>query len=360
MAYDFFPKNTNELVEGTKNFDPEIQSEIVTLFNYLKKNSKIESPINLDKSNPKKVNVSRSLDGDFTINGIKSKTNLSKIGIKFGNGSSGNRGANNRGNLFEPEFAEAMIAWWAGENVSDQKILNAIEDLDKTYSLSEKYYWMTVDIVGGENTPRPIQYSGNKIYLANPKGTGTDVGKSVTDLTVIMQTKDKRKTDEIYLSLKLGTTTTFFNVGVKKVLTKNEIQNYNITNSNGKTLLKMFGIDHKLFCDVFNGKLEKGVTKNNVVDKNQLKNLLKTGIGEGYHIIHKMSGKIISKKMDSSALARASNISSSKIYYGGKTGTGKRIDIEVESETYKFKLNFRDTQGTDGYPTRLMCDFTYK
>ena len=50
---------------------------------------------------------------------------------------------------------------------------------------------------------------------------------------------------------------------------------------------------------------------------------------------------------------------SQTIYYGGKTGTGKRIDIVVKSSTYEFKLNIRDTQGTDGYPTRMMCDFKY-
>ena len=44
---------------------------------------------------------------------------------------------------------------------------------------------------------------------------------------------------------------------------------------------------------------------------------------------------------------------------GGKTGTGKRVDIEVRTQKYLFKVNMRDTQGTDGYPTRIMGDFTY-
>ena len=39
---------------------------------------------------------------------------------------------------------------------------------------------------------------------------------------------------------------------------------------------------------------------------------------------------------------------------------GKRIDMETESRNYIFKLNIRDTQGTDGYPTRMMCDFKTK
>ena len=43
----------------------------------------------------------------------------------------------------------------------------------------------------------------------------------------------------------------------------------------------------------------------------------------------------------------------------GKTGSGKRINMEMKSSVYKFSLNIRDTQGKDGYPTRLMCDFSY-
>ena len=46
------------------------------------------------------------------------------------------------------------------------------------------------------------------------------------------------------------------------------------------------------------------------------------------------------------------------IYYGGKKGRGKRVDMEMRSKHYRFKLNIRDTQGGDGYPTRMMCDFT--
>ena len=56
----------------------------------------------------------------------------------------------------------------------------------------------------------------------------------------------------------------------------------------------------------------------------------------------------------------AASVGSVTIYYGGKTGRGKRIDMEMESRTYSFKLNIRDTQGRDGYPTRMMCDFKYK
>jgi hypothetical protein len=357
MAYDFFPKSVNELREKTKNFPPESQGELFLLFQYLKKKfPKLETPINLDLKEKKKANVTRYIENDIKIGIISKEAKLDKLKIKFGNGSSGNRGVNNRGNLFEPQFAEALLAWWKGEKVSDRPMLLAIEDLDKTYGI-RKWKKLKVDILGGENTKRPLIYSP-KIALKNPKGTGYDVGKSVTDITI----SDGTLKNQVYLSLKLGSTVTFFNVGLRTTpsgtgITPDAVKSYNIVGE-GLKLLQTFGIDPVAFCDVFNQRLERGYKE--IVRPTELTELLKTGIGEGYHVIHKMPGKIISKKMDLSSLNRAANIGSATIYYGGKGGNGRRIDYVVESSTYKFQLNIRDTQGKDGYPTRLMCNFSYK
>ena len=210
MAYTFFPKSTQEIDSELKDFPEENLKEIKRLFAILK--PKAPTPINIDPGKKSNVNVTRQVQDDMTIADIKSKAGLSKVKIKFGNGSSGNRGANNRGNLFEPQFAEALLAWWAGDAIKDRNMSAAIEHLDKTYEMSESKEFK-VDVVGGENTRRPLVFSP-KIQLTNPKGKGFDVGKSVTDITV---TVDK---GPIYLSLKLGGTTTFFNVGVKTILTK--------------------------------------------------------------------------------------------------------------------------------------------
>jgi len=355
VAYTFFPKSITEIATELekKNFPKENIQEVVSLYAFL--SDKMEQPINLDLSKKSNVNVSRSLEEDMKIGDIKRKVGLNKIKIKFGNGSSGNRGVNNRGNLFEPQFAEALMKWWAGEQVTDSNMLRAIEHLDETYDMrSSKTF--KVDVVGGENTPRPIKYSP-KIHVSNPKGRGTDVGKSVTDITI---TLDGGK--EIYLSLKLGPTVTFFNLGIKKVLTKSEIQEYSIQNSDGKALLNLFGIDPVLFCDIFNGTLEKSIIKDiTPPDKRALEEFLASGIGHNYHIIHKISGSIKSKEMSERAMSAGASIEGKiRIYYGGKTGTGKRINMEFQTKTYKFSLNIRDTQGADGYPTRLMCDFKYR
>lgn len=355
MAYNFFPKNGVELSEGIKNLSGKEQSEITTLFHYLKETTGMESPINIDKNKPRNVNVSRAIDGTLTLQQIKRNTKLDKIKIKFGNGSSGNRGVNNRGNLFEPQFADAILKWWEGDTTGiNKEMLDAIEDIDNTYNLRGSSI-LKIDVVGGENTKRPLKFSPT-ILLTNTKGTGNDIGKSVTDITL------HTDSEKIYLSLKLGTTTTFFNVGVRKILTPTEIKNNNITNVNGLKLLKTFGIDSDIFCSVFNQTFDGRNFQRKIIkyDNNAVKKLLESGVGYGYHIIHKMRGKILSKQMNKKSMQIASKPQSLTVFYGGKTGRGRRVDMVLETPTYTMKLNIRDTQGGDGYPTRMMCDFTYK
>jgi len=352
MAYTFFPKSVEEIQStlSSKGFPQPNVEEVKRLFSLLR--NKADTPINLDLDKKINVNISRMIDGDFSIREINQKADIKILKLKFGNGSSGNRGANNRGNLFEPQFADALLKWWAGEDVADKKMLAAIEDMNKTYKIEDSKTFK-VDVVGGENTRRPLVFTPN-IQLTNPKGRGYDVGQSVTDITL---TTDK---GPIFLSLKLGGTTTFFNVGVKTILTKSEIQNMNIRNANGKKLLKLFGIDETKFCEVFNGQHKGSIDRKPKFDKSGMVRLLQSGIGFNYHIIHKLTGKILSKQMDEKAMKRAATVNAPIIYYGGKGGKGKRIDIEMQSPTYTFKLNLRDTQGKDGYPTRLMCDFKYR
>lgn len=352
-AYSFFPKKESDFTSTLTDWDEESVRDAITLFNFLKsKYPSVESPINIDLKKPRAINITRAISDDIEISDIKKSTGI-KTQIKFGNGSAGNRGVNNRGNLFEPQFANALNAWWAGEEVQDKSMLAAINDLDKTYDISSAKNF-AISVVGEENTRRPLDFS-SKIILTNTKGTGFDVGPSVTDITLMIDDQP------VYLSLKLGGTTTFFNVGVRTILTPAEIQSGTIKNKNGLKLLNLFGIDPNLFCQVFNGELPKGsIDKNAKYDRNALQTLLESGIGYGYHVIHKKGKNIESYKIDQSKMKAAAKPGKVTIYYGGKTGGGKRVNVEFESKYYRFSINIRDTQGKDGYPTRMMCDFKGK
>ena len=320
----------------------------------------VDSPINIDPKNISKINVTRALQGEVDLSSLKRNLKLTKISIKFGSGSAGNRGVANRGNLFEPLFATAITNWWAGEPVTDLGIKTAIESIVDEYGLNKKKE-LSVKTVGELNNPRPIIYRGDQAIISSKMPiTDDNLGPIVTDITL---TYDNNK--EIYLSLKLGPTTTFFNCGIKKVLSPTEIKTGKITNSDGLTMLNMFNIQPALFCDIFNGNLKSGYSEDiwktmTSRQKQILHRFLETGIGHGYQVVHKLGNKIKTYKIDKAYMTNAAQPLSCVVYYGGKTGRGKRIDMEIETPKYIIKVNIRDTQGGDGYPTRIMGDFSYK
>lgn len=363
MAYTFFPKSASEIQATLKGAQQKKIDEIMDLFAWLNaKFPTVETPINIDPSKLGKVNVTRALEGDVNLAELKRYAKLSSVSIKFGAGSSGNKGVNNRGNLFEPQFAKALEDWWSGVKITDNKMITALEDLKKEYDLTE-YSNIRVVQEGALNKKRPLVYSPDVIISAPGGKADGDIGAIVTDLT-LMGTKNGKEKVVAYLSLKLGNTATFFNVGLKTVLTTEEIKSGLIENENGKKLLNLFNIKAPVFCDVFNGKLDKGYNedvwhKMDGAQKVALKKLLESGIGHGYHVIHKLSAGIKSIKIDKKYKEAAATPTSCVVYYGGKGGAGKRIDIEIETKKYRLKLNIRDTQGQGGYPTRLMGDFSY-
>ena len=229
MAYTFFPKTASEIQTTLKS--PAQQDkvrEIMDVFAWLNaKYPSVETPINIDPSKLTLINVTRQLEGDVDLSALKRYAKLSKVKLKFGSGSSGNRGVNNRGNLFEPQFAKSLLDWFAGVKITDTKILAAIKDLDETYNLKQ-YKDLQIIQEGELNKKRPLVYTPDIIISAPGGKAGNNIGAIVTDLTVMGD-------GEIvaYLSLKLGTTATFFNVGVKTVLTTKEIQSGVIENADG-------------------------------------------------------------------------------------------------------------------------------
>jgi hypothetical protein len=363
MAYTFFPKTTTEIIKNCST-SPDKAGDIVELFGFLKRKFKqVDTPINIDTKVLGVVNVSRELQGMIEMKDIIRDTKISKIKIKFGAGSAGNRGVNNRGNLFENAFANGIRSKWDEQKDStDFSIKKAVEELSKIHKFN-KLKNLVVAEEGAQNTKRPLKFSPGP-FISSPTNS-LNIGSAVTDLTLHeAKTIDKKSAQNVvaYLSLKLGNTTTFFNIGVKTILTRQEIETGRVKNRDGLKLLKMFGIDNKLFCQIFNGSLRKGVVKNTYgsINKQYLESFLQSGMGYGFTVVHKLSQGIKVFKIDKNYMEKGTKPLTCKVFYGGKTGTGKRIDMEVETPKYNMKINIRDTQGKDGYPTRIMGDFTYR
>jgi hypothetical protein len=361
MAYTFFPTSVEEIQNKLKGDKFKI-AEIINVFKILKEEyPKVTSPINIDPLKISQINITRGLAGEVDLKQLKTKSKSLKISMKFGEGSSGNRGVNNQGTAFEAIFANAIEKWWAG-NEQDQKLSKAVEDVVDIYDLKklkELKVEIQVKTVGELNNRRPIVYSPQVLISSKIPVRNNNLGQVVSDVTLISNKK------EYYLSLKTSGTVSFFNSGIKSVFLTSEIKEGTIKNSNGLKLLNLFNIKNELFCDIYNGNLKKGYSEDvwktmSTVQKNDLRDFLESGIGHGYTIVHKIGGSIKVYEIDMNYMRKAATPLSCTVYYGGKTGTGKRIDMEIETQKYILKVNIRDTQGRDGYPTRIMCDYSYK
>ena len=223
-----------------------------------------------------------------------------------------------------------------------------------------------VDSVGGENTPRPLAISGNELYVSvRGASKNENIGSGLADLKI---TTAKGKV--IPLSLKYGSTVTFFNSGVKKIFTDEEFKTGNFNNPMAKELISLFGIDPVRFRNVFmNYKapdplVKRGKSEKNEVvikaDRVKLEKFIRTVIGYGYYLVHEHNDHSIDYyNIDKKFLDKAAKpISDVTILYP-VGGSAKRIDMIVETAVFTLKFNIRNKQGGIT-PSHIMCDYTIK
>ena len=350
--------------------EDEISNEkIKELFRIIKKypNLSINDPIVLDPKYPNTAKISRSLQRDskfleylnneldIELDPIEgSKWN--GVSIKWGEGSRGGRGINSKGIGFENELIsdlELLREYGISDSNKDQfKYPNLIIEISKELGLKEGNFEVIPE--SHKNQSRPLGFeSGGPVV----KFSAGSAAATLTDITI-----DKGNA-KYYLSAKFGNTLTFFNSGITKILPASEIKSGKITNPDGISLLDTFGIDNETFCRVFNEYGDTTFTNTDIASTkysiSKMKNLIKSGIGEGYYMV-KAGGKSTQfEYIDSGYTNAASDTSAPIVYYGGMGGTGKRVDVIFESPTYKFKVNIRSKSG-GLYPTHIMCDYIKK
>ena len=216
-----------------------------------------------------------------------------------------------------------------------------------------------VKLEGGANTRRPLQFTDIGVLI---KGRDLQIGNLITDVTVYGDD------ETYYLSLKLGGTVTFFNAGVGTIFTEDQFKAGKFRDKRAKQILGMFGIDEKKFIDIFEKydkknarkivpKIQEDVTRK--VNLRALLQLLVTGIGYGYHMVHKKGkDKVEFYEMTRRRMMDSAKVRKVTVLYP-KPGSAKRFDIEVITKLYIFKINIRNKQG-GLYPSHIMCDYKKK
>jgi hypothetical protein len=364
MAYNLIPSTFSDAGSAVKHMDNAAAAEALRVWNYLVNTYSMENPLAFSSSNKKAVKIARALQTEFTKAELKSKLKLTTLNIDFGDGSRGNRGTSNRGNLFEGQLEAGINDWIENpSDLSNNKYKDFIYGLVEHYDL-KKCVSIKVVAEGAENKPRPMRIvSGHwQIGTASPSA-GYNIGATVTDLTLEVKCKGK-PLHKYYLSLKMSGTTTLSNLGLKKeVFPVDQVKASKIETVAGKALMKTFGLKEELLCKTFN-EYQAGNRSFKVVDSSPnydralLKELIKGSIGYGFHYVHLNKGKIKHLEIDEAFLNRASTASNVSVSYGGETGGAKRVNINLKTPLLDMSFNIRNTsdKGSAADPDRVYPD----
>ena len=317
-AYDIFPKSEGEIDTLDIKHDKEKLKGVFR--DIIAKSGEMPDPIAL-QSTSKDVKISRAVADNFDLPSMSKK-----YGIKItpGEGSRGGRGTKSKGFGFEAQITKDIETYIAegidSQNFTYPKFIKEFHTL-----VLNKHDNIQVKLEGGANTRRPLQFTDIGVLI---KGRDLQIGNLITDVTV--QGDDQT----YYLSLKLGGTVTFFNAGVGTIFTEDQFKAGKFRDKRAKQILGMFGIDEKKFIDIFEKydkknarkivpKIQEDVTRK--VNLRALLQLLVTGIGYGYYMVHKKGKKIEFYEMTRRRMMDSAKVKSVKVLYP-KPGSAKRID----------------------------------
>ena len=349
-AYDIFPKSEGEI--DTLDIPHNKDNLKALLKDVLSKSDGMADPIAISK-NPKEkvVKIHRLVADNLNLPALSKKYGIK---VSAGNGSRGGTGTKSQGFGFEGQVTKDIETYIAeGVDSPNFTYPEFIKELHNT--VLSKHSDIQVKLEGGANTRRPLVFTDIGAII---KGRGLQIGNLITDVTVYGDGKP------YFLSLKFGGTVTFFNAGVATIFTEEQFKSGKFKDKRAKQLLGMFGIDEKKFIDIFEKydrktarqivpKIEEDVTRK--VNMRSLLQLLVTGIGYGYYMVHKKGKKVEYYEMTRRRMMDSAKVRSVKVLYP-KPGSAKRIDIEVITKLYIFKINIRNKQG-GLYPSHIMCDY---
>tara|TARA_Y100000310_G_scaffold343046_1_gene448904 strand:+ start:2569 stop:3651 length:1083 start_codon:yes stop_codon:yes gene_type:complete len=360
MAFNIIPSCVGEIQELSL-----IEEEsVIRLFNFLTTEiPEIQNPFAFDVTKPLTVKVTRKIFNRFTKRELKSLLMPgSKLSILWGEGSRGGNGENNKGLLFEVELHDDLVQYKHHQMAGNFRNPDFVDEFSQEYKLDEATR-IVVRSMGALNQSRPLIFEDGDVFL---KQRNPDIGSTITDLDVI------RNDEIVHISAKFGSSATLFNAGITSFFPPDEIQNGHIVNEYGNIIFDLFGIDNGRFCEVFDSYDPRGpkVKMKNPydidyttdrIDLHKVQTLIKTGIGCGYHMVHKAgtkAGNIKHFTLTEEALHQGSWPYSVVVKY--PKNNSKRISIGVETEKFDLTIIMRDSGGQTHYPQKLSSSYKMK
>ena len=344
--FDKIPKTEQELLDiAIENGQSKTATTLLAAYRYIKEHHNVEDPFSLTTDSGKRftIKVIRFLATDQQLI-TKLKSIAPSYNFTPGDGYRTKRGIASVGTTFETILENDIKEFIrSGEDGNIEKNnLRFIKELWSHYDL-DKAKNITVRNDAGNRTRRPLNVTSTSVNLGNGS---TDIGKQITDLTILVDGKDR-----VYLSLKVMGFS-YFNLGVAKLFPEAEIKQGSIKNSAGINLLNMYGINNEKFCKVFNSyqtasNLRREEERANF-NKSTLTNFLKQAIGKSYHFVRKMSdGSIQHYEMTETKLNEKTKVNNVTVVY--PYGSAKKIYVNIGD----LSIEFRNTGGGI-YPTFML------
>ena len=285
-------------------------------------------------------------------------------------------GKTNKGNDYEKDLFTSCEHYFEEGGPYPEHAKQIIEKITKATRLTYK----GAKHAGGDNSSRPLRMRNtNDIYISAGGSSSLDMGKTLTDITLLFGPANGKVTKEIYLSVKMGDTLSFFNCGVRGGGKENlslfptSAFKTGVIPPAGMTYLNMFGINPEDFKTVFQDYVGKDATRTTVNNHRRkvtlntagvraLKRLIASGVGYGYWMVHYTGTDVHCYEVDKRYMANSSALTGNEIeiHYGGVNGKGKRVDILFETKNYEFKFNIRSKSGGETFPTHTNGDYYKK
>lgn len=338
-TYNIFPKTPQDIID--LKLDAKKTAQLIDAFSYTRANMPtVETPFALSKDNSyRTVKVMRYVCSSMDIKELKKRAQL--FTFTPGDGTRTKKGVASKGIGFEKDVTDSfnMYIEQGADAVVNGYIKNLIKDLVSQYSL-DKSKTLSVRAEGRTNKKRGIMFQGDQPIIGT-SASDFNIGSKVSDVTILGN-------EEIYLSLKYDNFA-FFNTGIVTLIPESEMKQGFVQNTQGQSLLNLFGIDNVKFCQVFkhykdsNFKQPVFIDNNPNYDAAKLKKFVMSGIGYGYHMVHKhKSGQIENYKVTRQVTDSQSNIRSVKIRY--PFVSAKVVYVYVTTDVYKLTIMFRNNQ----------------